>query len=166
MATGILTATFVPSTDNFLRRGVEKANDNLPTEASAAVGIALAAMALGIALPGLLRTAPSPATDLEKDEHRNNMYKIIPAIVAGILFALGLILSKMAVMSKIFGFLNFYGFSDGTWDATLVFVMGGGVLLSFVSYQWVKGHNVFKVRSVAGIFHYFNYLADPNIRLF
>lgn len=36
------------------------------------------------------------------------------------------------------------GFDNGTWDPTLMCVMGGGLLVSFSSYQFVKGHNIFK----------------------
>ena len=32
--------------------------------------------------------------------------------------------------------------AKGTWDSTLLFVMGGGVLVSFVSYQFIEGYNV------------------------
>jgi len=60
-------------------------------------------------------------------------------------FSLGLVVSQMTISSKIYGFLNVKGLSDGTWDPTLACVMGGGLVVSFASYQFVKGFNVFKV---------------------
>ena len=84
-------------------------------------------------------------------------------------FSLGLVVSQMTISSKIYGFLNVKGISDGTWlvdtcltiifsfviilshhlilyrDPTLACVMGGGLVVSFASYQFVKGFNVFKV---------------------
>ena len=50
----------------------------------------------------------------------------------------------MTNSNKIVGFLNVTGIKDGTWDPTLVCVMGGGLLVSVLSYQWVKGFNVVK----------------------
>ncbi|KAL7463908.1 hypothetical protein ACHAXS_004286 [Conticribra weissflogii] len=50
----------------------------------------------------------------------------------------------MTLASKIYGFLDVKGIKGGYWDPTLVCVMGGGLVVSFISYQWVKGFNVFK----------------------
>ena len=70
---------------------------------------------------------------------RNDVAKFGPAGVAGALFALGLQRSGMAESAKISGFLNVGGFFTGTWDATLLFVMSAGLLVSWISYQWVQG---------------------------
>ena len=64
---------------------------------------------------------------------------------AAMFFSLGLVVSQMTISSKIYGFLNVKGISDGTWDPTLACVMGGGLVVSFASYQFVKGFNVLKV---------------------
>jgi uncharacterized membrane protein YedE/YeeE len=48
----------------------------------------------------------------------------------------------MIFPAKIFGFLNVAGISDGTFDPTLIAVMCGGLVVSFLSYQFVKGHNL------------------------
>src|SRR5579883_2872540 len=45
------------------------------------------------------------------------------ALLAGLLFAIGLILSGMTQPAKCTGFLDF----TGDWDASLVFVMIGGI---------------------------------------
>ena len=65
----------------------------------------------------------------------------LPAVISGALFAAGLSVSGMIFPAKIFGFLNVAGISDGTFDPTLITVMCGGLVVSFLSYQFVKGHN-------------------------
>jgi uncharacterized membrane protein YedE/YeeE len=65
--------------------------------------------------------------------------KLIPAVVAGALFALGLALSGMVIPSKILGFLNLFLLNQGTWDPTLLTVMAGGSIFSWISYQFVEG---------------------------
>lgn len=118
---------------------------HLPTETTITIGTIIASLAAGAAIPGFLRRAPENATPTEKVEHINNKRKIIPAIFSASLFSLGLVVSQMTISSKIYGFLNVKGILDGTWDATLACVMGGGLIVSFVSYQFVKGWNVVKV---------------------
>lgn len=68
--------------------------------------------------------------------------KLLPAIFAGSLFALGLALSGMVIPSKILGFLNLYLVGHGTWDPTLLTVMGGGSIFSWVAYQFVDGYGI------------------------
>jgi uncharacterized membrane protein YedE/YeeE len=68
--------------------------------------------------------------------------KLIPAIFAGSLFALGLALSGMVIPSKILGFLNLYLAQNGTWDPTLLTVMGGGSIFSWIAYQFVDGFGI------------------------
>ncbi|KAL7527361.1 hypothetical protein ACHAXR_003863 [Thalassiosira sp. AJA248-18] len=129
----------------YLRDSYDSIAKHLPTETTILIGTVIASLAAGAALPGFLRKAPHKnATETEKDEHDNNKRKIIPAIVSAAFFSLGLVISKMTISSKIYGFLNVKGISDGTWDPTLACVMGGGLVVSFISYQWVKGFNVFK----------------------
>jgi hypothetical protein len=118
---------------------------HLPTETTVAIGTVLASVAAGAALPGVFRSIPPQATPAEKEDIENDYRKIGPSIVSAAFFSLGLVISKMTVSSKIYGFLNVKGLKDGTWDPTLVCVMGGGFLISFLSYQWVKDFQVFKV---------------------
>lgn len=55
--------------------------------------------------------------------------KILMALLTGLLFGLGLILSGMTNPSKVLGFLDL----AGKWDPSLAFVMGGALLVgSFV----------------------------------
>lgn len=47
---------------------------------------------------------------------------------------------------RIFGFLNVGLVFQGDWDATLMFVMGGGLVISFLSYQAIEGYSVIAPR--------------------
>jgi len=57
------------------------------------------------------------------------------ALVAGSLFGAGLVLGGMTMPSKVRGFLDF----TGSWDPTLVFVMGGAVVVHFFAYRLIRG---------------------------
>lgn len=56
------------------------------------------------------------------------------SFVAGIVFALGLGISGMTQPSKVIGFLDF----AGAWDASLAFVMIGGIGVYFVAFQMTR----------------------------
>ena len=149
MATGILSATLCSSTCPFhpyLRTSYESIATHLPTEMTITVGTVLASLVAGASLPSVFRSIPSKSTAMEKNELENYHRKLGSSTISGALFSLGLVISKMTTSSKIYGFLNVKGIRDGSWDPTLVCVMGGGFLVSFLSYQWVKGFNSFKVR--------------------
>lgn len=149
MATGIFAATGCSKTCPFhpyLRDSYDSVARHLPTEATIATGTVIASLAACAALPGLLRRGPHDAGEKERDKHDNDKRKIVPAMVSATFFSLGLVVSQMTISSKIYGFLNVKGLRDGSWDPTLVCVMGGGLIVSFLSYQWVKGVNVFKNR--------------------
>ncbi|WP_373048776.1 DUF6691 family protein [Vulgatibacter sp.] len=53
------------------------------------------------------------------------MRKTLNALVAGILFGVGLVLAGMTLPEKVQGFLDF----TGDWDPSLAFVMGGAILV-------------------------------------
>lgn len=157
MAAGVMSASACSVTCPFhpyLRASFESVANNLPTNATITVGTVIASLAAGSALSGFLKKSPSPnATKSEQDDFTNNRLKIIPSIVSAALFAVGLVTSQMTVSSKIYGFLNVKGIAAGTWDPTLACVMGGGLVVSFLSYQLVKGFDVFKVRVVLFLHH-------------
>lgn len=73
--------------------------------------------------------------------------KLPAAAVAGVLFAAGLYISRMTFPTVVLGFLNLGLLEKGgeNWDPTLMFVMGGGATVSFLSYQFVEGHNVLRI---------------------
>jgi uncharacterized protein len=64
--------------------------------------------------------------------------KNLVALGAGLLFALGLVLSGMTQPAKVIGFLNvggmFSGGFPGQWDPSLAFVMGGALLVTFIAF--------------------------------
>ena len=61
--------------------------------------------------------------------------KQVSALVVGIIFGLGLSLSHMVDPDKVINFLDLFGH----WDASLAFVMGGAILVTFPGYRWVLG---------------------------
>lgn len=64
--------------------------------------------------------------------------KIAFGLAAGALFAAGLVVSGMTQTAKVIGFLNFGGIVSpgrfGAWDASLAFVMGGALMVTFVAF--------------------------------
>lgn len=56
-------------------------------------------------------------------------------LASGTLFGAGLVVGGMTLPSKVRGFLDF----TGSWDPTLMFVMGGAVGVHFVAYRLIKG---------------------------
>ena len=60
--------------------------------------------------------------------------QLFAALVAGLVFGLGLILSGMTDPSKVIGFLDL----AGAWDPSLAFVMGGAVLVASVGFRIAK----------------------------
>ena len=59
---------------------------------------------------------------------------LLTALIAGLLFGIGLTLGGMLDPSKVTGFLNLFG----VWDPSLAFVMGGGVIVNAIGFFWVK----------------------------
>lgn len=58
---------------------------------------------------------------------------IFTALLAGLIFGLGLILSGMANPAKVLGFLDLVG----AWDPSLMFVMGGAIGVAFFGFAAV-----------------------------
>lgn len=61
------------------------------------------------------------------------MTRWVTPFLAGVLFAVGLVLGGMTLPAKVIGFLDF----AGAWDPSLIFVMGGGLLVHAPLYRWV-----------------------------
>lgn len=59
--------------------------------------------------------------------------KLLSAFFCGWLFAIGLGLAGMTQPAKVIGFLDLFGI----WDPSLMFVMGGAVLLGLAAFPWV-----------------------------
>lgn len=60
------------------------------------------------------------------------MFNII-SVLSGTIFGFGLALSGMLSPSKVIGFLDI----TGNWDPSLAFVMGGGVVVTVVSFHFI-----------------------------
>lgn len=54
------------------------------------------------------------------------MARILVALLAGLVFGIGLVVSEMVVPAKVLGFLDVFG----NWDPSLAFVMGGAILVT------------------------------------
>lgn len=59
--------------------------------------------------------------------------KAISALLIGLLFGSGLVISGMINPEKVLGFLDVFG----NWDPSLAFVMGGAVVVSYVGFRWI-----------------------------
>ncbi len=61
------------------------------------------------------------------------MARTITALVAGLIFGLGLALAGMTDPARVIGFLDL----AGAWNPALAFVMGAGVIVTFIGYRIV-----------------------------
>ena len=61
--------------------------------------------------------------------------RILLAFVIGLIFELGIMLSGMGDPAKVLNFFDIFG----TWDPSLIFVMGGAVTVAFFGYRVVFG---------------------------
>ena len=59
--------------------------------------------------------------------------RLVSAYLIGLLFGLGIVISGMANPAKV---LNFFDLA-GTWDPSLVLVMGGALITTFIGYRFV-----------------------------
>ncbi len=68
--------------------------------------------------------------------------KIAIALLAGLVFGLGLSLGGMTQPAVVLGFLDLFG----AWDPRLIFVMGGAVLTTAIGYRLVfqRGRPLFE----------------------
>ncbi|MDN4587867.1 hypothetical protein DBA29_05055 [Xenophilus aerolatus] len=62
---------------------------------------------------------------------------ILTALLAGLVFGAGLLLSGMADPGKVLGFLDL----AGTWDPSLAFVMAGAIAVAAPAFAWVRLRN-------------------------
>lgn len=68
--------------------------------------------------------------------------RVFMALLVGLLFGLGLIVSGMSDPAKVLGFLDL----TGNWDPSLVFVMGGAVLVGLLVFPFATRQS----RSILG----------------
>lgn len=72
--------------------------------------------------------------------YSSSLFRIVVAVVAGLLFGAGMVISEMVDPNKVTAFLNV----TGEWDPSLAFVMGGALLVFTPIY-----HGVIKKRQTA-----------------
>lgn len=65
------------------------------------------------------------------------MRQLIVASISGLLFGFGLSLSEMTNRQRVLGFLDV----AGNWDATLIFVMAGAVLVTGITFRFILKQN-------------------------
>ena len=65
----------------------------------------------------------------------------LSALVAGLIFGLGLTVSQMINPEKVLAFLDVFG----NWDPSLAFVMGGGLVVTAIGYRlaWRRNQPIF-----------------------
>ena len=61
------------------------------------------------------------------------MYAILSALLSGLIFGLGLVISGMSNPAKVLNFLDI----AGAWDPSLAFVMAGAVLVTSIGYRLI-----------------------------
>ncbi|MGL5009878.1 MAG: DUF6691 family protein [Paracoccaceae bacterium] len=61
------------------------------------------------------------------------MNRTLAALIAGIVFGLGIAISGMANPAKVLNFFDIFG----TWDPSLAFVMGGGLVTATIGYRLI-----------------------------
>lgn len=64
--------------------------------------------------------------------------QILMALIAGLVFGLGLILSGMTNPAKVIGFLDL----AGNWDPSLALVMAGAIAVSFVPFRMARNRSM------------------------
>lgn len=72
------------------------------------------------------------------------MGRNIAALLAGLIFGLGLTISEMVNPAKVLAFLDVFG----NWDPSLAFVMGGALIVTAIGYRlaWTRAKPVFTER--------------------
>jgi len=59
--------------------------------------------------------------------------RFVTLFLSGLIFGFGIVISGMANPAKV---INFFDIA-GTWDPSLMFVMGGGVITTLIGYRFI-----------------------------
>ncbi len=62
---------------------------------------------------------------------------LLVQFLIGLLFGSGLVVAGMSDPQKVLNFLDLAAITTGGWDPSLMFVMGGGALVTFLGYKFV-----------------------------
>ena len=63
------------------------------------------------------------------------MIKLLSSLIIGAIFGIGIAISGMANPAKVLNFFDLFG----TWDPSLIFVMGGAMITAMIGYRLVFG---------------------------
>jgi uncharacterized protein len=63
---------------------------------------------------------------------------VVVALLAGLIFGAGLVVSRMVDPAKVLGFLDFAGIARGTWDPSLALVMAAALAISAPAFYWAQ----------------------------
>lgn len=66
------------------------------------------------------------------------MLRLFSALLAGLVFGGGLVLSGMSDPTKVAAFLDLAAITTGGWDPSLAFVMGGGLLVTLPGFALAR----------------------------
>lgn len=69
---------------------------------------------------------------------RRNVLTLAAAAGSGLIFGVGLAVSRMTDPEKVKSFLDVAAIGDGTWDPSLAFVMGGGLLVAMLIFRLAR----------------------------
>ncbi len=61
---------------------------------------------------------------------------LVAASASGLIFGVGLAFSRMTDPQKVKSFLDVAAIGDGSWDPSLAFVMGGGLIVAMLFYRF------------------------------
>jgi len=139
MSTGILSSSMLTPA-SFLWPYLRTSKTSYPTETSLAVGKTIT---VGLITITLLTSFDTTQTKGEGQVEKESKFRKYPAaILSATLFSVGLAISGMTESANVFGFLDVKGIMRGTWNPTLAFVMGGGLLVSMLGYEFVPGYSL------------------------
>jgi hypothetical protein len=86
--------------------------------------------------------------DVDKSEEVNYEKKVLGGALSGFLFAMGLTISGMTKKSKVHDFLCPMAIMRGTFDPSLLAVLGSAIGVSWLGYFFVHGHGAPKEHNV------------------
>jgi len=67
------------------------------------------------------------------------IWTLVAAGGSGLIFGIGLAVSRMTDPEKVKSFLDVATIGEGTWDPSLAFVMGGGLVVALIFYRLTRG---------------------------
>jgi uncharacterized membrane protein YedE/YeeE len=144
MATGVATTILTSPTGplanytKFLQTNTSTSTDERLEFAGSIVTLSVVGATLLASYSMSRRKASSQDGNANANAITSYTAKVGPAALSGIMFAAGLYNSGMIYTSKVFGFMDVSAISSGDWDPTLAMVMGGGLMTSWIAYQFVN----------------------------